>query len=238
MSETKKAAAATLLTLACEEHMHFMEIENTDSGINYADEGIAGAVENAESAIGAREKPAETLKGGKARSKIPSSAYMAVAIAVVAVLAIVLILYTGVLSPAVVAGDNVSVYYTGSFTNGTIFSSNVGGSPISFIAGSTQLIPGFSNAVIGMKEGQNKTVTLPPDEAYGPINASLFISVPVSKFSKTSNLSVGSVVTSVVNGTTVEGVIVGSDSSNVIVDLNPPLAGKTLIFSIKVVKIN
>ena len=219
-------------------HTHFMEIGNTDSGVSLADGGVANAIENAESAIGVAEKPAETLKGGKARGKMPSSAYIAVAIAVVAVLAIVLILYTGILSPTVVAGDNVSVYYTGSFTNGTIFSSNVGGSPVSFIAGSTQLIRGFSEAVIGMKVGQNKTVTLPPDEAYGPINASLFISVPVSRFSNTSNLSVGRVVTSVINGTTVEGVIVGSDSSNVIVDLNPPLAGKTLVFSIKVVKIN
>ncbi len=215
-----------------------MEINNTDSGVGLADEGVANAVENAESAIGVVEKPAEPRENKKARSAIPNRAYVAVAIAVVAVLAVVLILSTGVLSPTVVAGDNVSVYYTGSFTNGTIFSSNVGGSPVSFIAGSTQLIPGFSDAVIGMKVGQNKTVTLPPSEAYGPVNASLFISVPVSRFSNNSNLSVGRVVTSVVNGTTLEGIIVGSDSSNVIVDLNPPLAGKTLIFSIKVVKIN
>lgn len=215
-----------------------MEIENTDSGVSLADEGVAETVEDAEGVVGAKEQPVEPASNGGARKAVPKNAYIAAAVAIVAVAAIVLILSTGVFSPAVAAGDNVSVYYTGSFTNGTIFSSNVGGSPISFIAGSTQLIPGFSNAVIGMKKGQNKTVTLPPDEAYGPVNASLFINVPVSRFSNRSNLSVGRIVTSVINGTTVEGIITGSNSSNVIVDLNPPLAGKTLVFSIKVVKIN
>lgn len=194
-------------------------------------------MENAESALGVEERPAEPLRSRNAKGVIPKKAYIAVAIAIVALLAIVLIFSTGVLSPTVAAGDNVSVYYTGSFTNGTVFSSNVGSSPISFIAGSTQLIPGFSNAVIGMKVGQNKTVTLPPDEAYGPVNASLFISVPVSRFSNSSNLSAGRIVTSEVNGATLEGVIVGRNATNVTVDLNPPLAGKTLVFSIKVVKI-
>ena len=212
-----------------------MEIGDINSGAGEG--GIGTAMENAESALGVEERPAEPLRSRNAKGVIPKKAYIAVAIAIVALLAIVLIFSTGVLSPTVAAGDNVSVYYTGSFTNGTVFSSNVGSSPISFIAGSTQLIPGFSNAVIGMKVGQNKTVTLPPDEAYGPVNASLFISVPVSRFSNSSNLSAGRIVTSEVNGATLEGVIVGRNATNVTVDLNPPLAGKTLVFSIKVVKI-
>jgi FKBP-type peptidyl-prolyl cis-trans isomerase 2 len=139
-------------------------------------------------------------------------------------------------APKVVAGDNVSVYYKGSFTNGTVFNDNFGTSqPLIFIAGSNQLIPGFSNAVIGMSLNQTKNITLPVNEAYGPINPSLVISVPISVFgNNTKNLTVGGYVTSTSGST---GIIDAINASNVIVNFNPPLAGKALVFEIKVVKI-
>ena len=137
----------------------------------------------------------------------------------------------------VAAGDNVSVFYTGSFTNGTVFGSNFNTTPFSFIAGSNQTIPGFSNAVIGMKVGQTKTVTLQPSEAYGEVNNSLIITVPVSRFSNSSNVSIGEIVTSSLNGATVSGVVLSKNSSDIVVDLNPPLAGKTLVFKIELLRI-
>ena len=56
------------------------------------------------------------------------------------------------------------------FTNGTVFDSNVNGTPITFTIGSHQVIPGFENALVGMKAGQIKTVNIPVDQAYGPYN--------------------------------------------------------------------
>ncbi len=138
-------------------------------------------------------------------------------------------------SPTVVAGDNVSVYYKGSFTNGTVFNNNFNSTPLTFIAGSNSLIPGFSNAVIGMKLNQTKTITLPVNEAYGPVNPSLFVSVPISVFGNQSNsLKVGGLVSSSTGST---GVIEAINATNVTVNFNPPLAGKALVFEIKVVKI-
>lgn len=136
-------------------------------------------------------------------------------------------------SQVVTAGKNVSVYYTGEFTNGTVFDSNVGGQPLQFTAGSNQLIPGFSNAVIGMTINQSKKVTLSPSEAYGPVNQSLIVNVPITVFGN-QTISVGEVVTT---STYMQGIVTAVNATNATVDFNPPLAGKTLVFNITVVSI-
>lgn len=70
-------------------------------------------------------------------------------------------------------GDIVSVNYTGSLENGTAFDSNVDpkfghvGQPLVFTVGAGEMIPGFDKGVMGMKVGEKKTLTLPPEEAYG-----------------------------------------------------------------------
>ena len=133
----------------------------------------------------------------------------------------------------VAAGDNISVYYTGTLTNGTVFDSNVGKSPLNFTVGSGQLIAGFDNAVIGMKLNETKTVTLLPSEAYGEVNQSLIVQVSRYTFGNKS-INVGMAVQTT-NGQ--RGVITAISGKNVTVDFNPPLAGQTLIFTIKVVKI-
>ncbi|MGC8680213.1 MAG: FKBP-type peptidyl-prolyl cis-trans isomerase, partial [Candidatus Micrarchaeia archaeon] len=112
-----------------------------------------------------------------------------------------------------------------------------GGAPLNFTAGSNQLIPGFSDAVIGMKVGQNKTVTLTPNEAYGYFNQSLVQKIPLSMFGNnaTNSLKVGMVVRT---QTGLEGFVIGLNNTIATVNFNPPLAGKTLIFNIKLVSIN
>ncbi len=135
--------------------------------------------------------------------------------------------------PVVSAGDNVSVYYQLSFTNGTVYQSNFNGTPLSFAVGSGQVISGFDKAVIGMKVGETKTVTLPPDEAYGNTNQSLIVTVPKSEFGNAS-VSVGEKVQA---STGAVGVITSLNDTNVTVDFNPPLAGKTLVFEIKLLNI-
>ncbi len=134
----------------------------------------------------------------------------------------------------VAAGDNVSVYYTLSFTNGTVFQSNFGGQPFSFIAGSNSTIPGFDNAVLGMKVDQTKNVTVPPAEAYGDINPNLIIIVNRSVFGNQS-VKVGETVASV---TQQYGTVTAVNATKVIINFNSPLAGQTLVFEIKVLSIN
>ncbi len=161
--------------------------------------------------------------------------YIIALIVVIAAIAVIsyLVLGNAAASQSVKLGDNVSVYYTGSFTNGTVFGSNFNGQPFNFTVGSPQLIPGFSSAVIGMKVGQVKNVTIPVQDAYGPINQSKIISVPLTDFNK-SAIKVGSIVTTSAGQ---PGEIIALNSTNATVDFNSPLAGHTLDFEIKVVAI-
>ncbi len=64
-------------------------------------------------------------------------------------------------------GDTVKVEYIGSFPDGEVFDKSEGRGPLEFTAGAGQMIKGFDAAVIGMKVGEEKTVTIPPEDAYG-----------------------------------------------------------------------
>jgi FKBP-type peptidyl-prolyl cis-trans isomerase len=64
-------------------------------------------------------------------------------------------------------GDTVSVIYTGSFLDGRVFDSNVGGNPLIFRLGAGQVIPGFEQGVVGMRVGGTRRLTIPPSLAYG-----------------------------------------------------------------------
>lgn len=66
------------------------------------------------------------------------------------------------------SGDKVSVHYTGSLPNGTVFdSSKPRGTPFDFRLGEGQVIKGFDRAVTGMKVGGVRKVTIPPELGYG-----------------------------------------------------------------------
>jgi len=64
-------------------------------------------------------------------------------------------------------GNIVEVNYTGRFQNGQVFDTSVGRAPLKFTVGGGQLIQGFDEAVIGMRIGDRKVVTIPPEKAYG-----------------------------------------------------------------------
>lgn len=98
----------------------------------------------------------------------------------------------GVSSGAVAkAGDTVSVNYTGKLVDGTVFDSNVDPSfghvePFVFPLGIGQVIPGWDEGIVGMKVGEKKTLTVPPEKGYGenavgpiPANSTLVFEVEV-----------------------------------------------------------
>jgi FKBP-type peptidyl-prolyl cis-trans isomerase 2 len=132
----------------------------------------------------------------------------------------------------VAKGDNVSVEYTGMFENGTIFDSSAGRGPLNFTVGTGQLITGFDNAVLGMGEGQEKTVTIPPEDAYGQYNPNKTVEIPRNLVP--NETQVGDMLYSAFGSVRVLAIY----NSTVMIDMNHPLAGKTLVFSIKVLSIN
>jgi FKBP-type peptidyl-prolyl cis-trans isomerase len=67
------------------------------------------------------------------------------------------------------AGDQLSVYYTLWLEDGTQVESNVGASPFEFILGEGDVIKGWDEGMVGMKVGETRTLTVPPDLAYGAV---------------------------------------------------------------------
>ena len=162
---------------------------------------------------------------------------------IVLIIVLIIIIATGlyltIASPeaeTVKVGDNISVYYTGRLTNGTVFDSNVGKTPLNFTVGSGEVIEGFDNAVVGMRIGETKNITLPPGEAYGEINQSLIMSVPLSVFGNQS-VRAGMEVTENQGSRQLPGIVTAVNSTYATINFNNQLAGKTLIFQIKVVSI-
>ena len=75
------------------------------------------------------------------------------------------------MSDTIKAGDEISVHYRGTLEDGTEFDNSYErAQPVTFTAGVGQMITGFDAAVMGMTEGEVKTVTFGPDEAYGDVD--------------------------------------------------------------------
>jgi peptidylprolyl isomerase len=133
-------------------------------------------------------------------------------------------------------GDSVKVHYRGTLVGGDQFDSSEGREPIAFNVGEGQVIPGFENAVRGLEVGDKVSLTIPADEAYGPLHEELRHTVAISDFS--SEPFVGGMVTLVSpEGEELQGQVIAIDGDAVSLDFNHPLAGQDLTFDIEVVSI-
>lgn len=140
---------------------------------------------------------------------------------------------------AVKKGDKIKVEYTGTLEDGTVFdSSEKHGQALEFEVGGGQLIKGFDEAVVGMEKGEEKEITLKPEEAYGERNEQLIKEVPKSQMPEGHEIKQGMMLAlNMPDGKQLPAMVAEVGDENVKIDLNHPLAGKTLKFKIKVVEV-
>ena len=136
-------------------------------------------------------------------------------------------------------GDKVSILFEAKLESGETILKTEDEKALSLIVGTGEIPITIEKALIDMKIGDSKTITLEPSEAFGPRINELIIELPKEGFGDNSCLDMGSVV--VLNspqGKKFRGTILKVEEENVTVDFNHPLAGRTLIFSVTVVSID
>jgi len=137
------------------------------------------------------------------------------------------------------SGDRVIVHYSGCLEDGTIFSSTYEeDEPFEFTIGEKNVLPSFQDAVIGMKEGEKKTISVPPEDGYGEHKKEFVLKMERAQAPPDLELEAGKrLQIRLGDGTTRVVTILAITEDSVILDANDPLAGKTLQFEIELVEI-
>lgn len=136
-------------------------------------------------------------------------------------------------------GSSVELHYKGTFPDGEVFDdSRARGDTLNIDVGSGLLLKAFENALIGMTEGQTKTISLTADEAYGhPVQEAIVVA-PKSSFPDGFPFMEGLPVQGHgPNGEPVHAKILSFTDTDVTLDHNHPLAGKDINFEIELVEI-
>lgn len=132
-------------------------------------------------------------------------------------------------------GSKVKVHYTGKFEDNNVFDTSTDREPLEFTVGEGMLIPGFENGVIGLNEGQKRTIELTPEEAYGPVREELVNEVPLENLPE--GVQVGQMLQAQTEQGPINVTVTEINENTVKIDANHPLAGKKLIFDLEVVEV-
>jgi peptidylprolyl isomerase len=135
-------------------------------------------------------------------------------------------------------GNQVKVHYAGRLHDGTEFDASPENAPLEFKLGSGEVIAGFDEAIEGMNAGEKKTVTLSPDQAYGPHREELVAEIERKDIPSDLTLEIGNQLeVTQENGHPFVVKITGLTEKTVTLDANHPLAGLELIFDIELLEI-
>ena len=135
-------------------------------------------------------------------------------------------------------GRTVVLHYTGTLADGSVFDSSRERSPMEVRIGAGQIIPGFEAGIMGMQQGESRTFTIAPEDAYGEHDENLFRRVEKEQFAEPEGVKVGRVCeVPVGQGRHVPGTVIQVGEEDVLIDLNHPLAGKELTFEVECLEI-
>jgi|TARA_R110000822_G_scaffold195996_1_gene334052 FKBP-type peptidyl-prolyl cis-trans isomerase 2 len=135
-------------------------------------------------------------------------------------------------------GKNVVVHYTGKFEDGSVFDTSLteGREPIKTVLGQGNLIKGFEIGLVGMSEGEKKTVEVSPEDGYGVYLDGLV--TKVEKKQVPEGVKLGDVLQSQGERGTINVTVTEINENDIKLDANHPMAGKKLIFDLEVVSVD
>jgi FKBP-type peptidyl-prolyl cis-trans isomerase 2 len=141
-------------------------------------------------------------------------------------------------SASVAKGRKVSVEYTLKLEDGSTADTNVGGDPLVFEQGAQQILPALEEALDGMKVSESRKITIPPEKAYGVVMPDLVQEVSLEMIPEEARHPGAQLAAEDENGNRHFARVREVRETNVLVDMNHPLAGQTLVFDVKVLSID
>jgi len=136
------------------------------------------------------------------------------------------------------SGDTVKIHYIGRLDDGYVFDTSANRNPLKLKIGEKRIIKAFEQAIIGMEQGESKTVKIQAEEAFGQYREKLVQTVGRSVFPADLEPKVGQRLTATsVDGRSVAVTVTDVSESSVTIDANHPLAGEDLTFDIELIEI-
>jgi peptidylprolyl isomerase len=134
--------------------------------------------------------------------------------------------------------DTVKVLYWGDVAGGTVFGTTGANEPLEFDIGKGQVIAGLEEAVVGMKEGEEKTVEIPMEKAFGRRDEKNIVMVERGRLPKGLSLEVGkNVCLKTRDGRRAVFAVADVFGSFVALNANHPLSGRDITLKIRVLEI-
>ncbi|MBU1330575.1 MAG: peptidylprolyl isomerase [Gammaproteobacteria bacterium] len=131
----------------------------------------------------------------------------------------------------------VTLHFALKLENGDVVDSTFDKQPATFKVGDGNLLPGFEQAIFGLKAGDKRSLPIAPEQGFGQGNPQNVQIMPRSQF-QDMELSEGLlVIFNDAANTELPGVVKTFDDSQVTIDFNHPLAGKQLQFDVEVIEV-
>jgi FKBP-type peptidyl-prolyl cis-trans isomerase SlpA len=132
----------------------------------------------------------------------------------------------------------VTLFYRIGLTDDQILEDNFEDDPITVQLGCGEMAEGLELALIGLQEDDEQTIDIGPDLAFGYVDETLFRALPRAEFDPDLELEPGLIIEfATEDGETLPGTILEHNEEEVRVDLNHPLAGQTVRYSVKIVAV-
>ena len=135
------------------------------------------------------------------------------------------------------ANKVVSIDYTVMDETQTVVDTTEGRTPLAYLHGANNIIPGLEKALNGKKVGDDFEAIIEPQDTYGEHNPAMIQSVPVSAFKDVETLEIGMTFTAQGPEGEVHVVVTDIQDEQATIDANHPLAGKTLTFKVRVLDV-
>ncbi|MDH5425634.1 MAG: FKBP-type peptidyl-prolyl cis-trans isomerase [Gammaproteobacteria bacterium] len=135
--------------------------------------------------------------------------------------------------------SHVTLHYRISLEDGTELETSFGDEPLEFSMGEDTLTEGMELSILDLSAGDKQTITLSPDQTYGPRDPSNIHDILVADFPDDIKPEKGQVIAfDTPAGDDINGIVIDIKNDKVSVDFNHPLAGNHLVFEVEILKVN